>query len=445
MKFLSSLIFIYSAFFLTTILQTSESFAQGERIYTLEDSIAEALANNWSLKAKEEKLNEAAFVKNQARAEFLPKLSTSYGYTLLSRKSRIFKANIPGMGDEPIEIASKNNFQWKGTVTQPVFTGFALKSSYELAKLGVDQSRMELDLERLDLIFRVKEAYYDILEADKALEVAEKAVESLESHVDVARSFYEVGMIPINDLLRSEVELGDAKQELVKAEHDARMSRSKFNTVLARPVNAPAEVDDRLVFAPERGGFQDYLQKAFANRPEMKLIEINILQSEQQIRLSKSKYYPEVALQYDYIKAGDTPGVSGSEFHESSSWEAAAVCSWTFWEWGKTHYAVKEKESIRKQLTQIKEDLENKIRLELKRALLVLEAAEKNIPTTKRAVEQGEENLRVNEERYRAQVTTSTEVLDAQRLLSQARMNYYHALYAHYMAKAGLQWAIGSY
>ena len=63
----------------------------------------------------------------------------------------------------------------------------------------------------------------------------------------------------------------------------------------------------------------------------------------------------------------------------------------------------------------------------------------------RKAVEQGEENLRVSQERYMAQVTTITEVLDAQTRLSQSRLNYYRALYGHNLAKARLQRAVGEY
>ena len=75
----------------------------------------------------------------------------------------------------------------------------------------------------------------------------------------------------------------------------------------------------------------------------------------------------------------------------------------------------------------------------------MLEVAEKNIPTTQKAVEQAEENLRVNEERYKAQVTTITEVLDAQALLTRARVNYYRSLYDQNLARARLERAIGAY
>ena len=89
--------------------------------------------------------------------------------------------------------------------------------------------------------------------------------------------------------------------------------------------------------------------------------------------------------------------------------------------------------------------LEDSIRLELKDAILRLENAEENIPTTQKAIKQGEENLRVNEERYKAQVTTITEVLDAQSLLTRARVNFYSALYNHHLARASLERALGKY
>jgi outer membrane protein len=427
-------------FVISLISHPMYGLAQEKKVYSLEESISEALDENWSLKATGEKIEQAINVKNQARSEFLPKLSTSYGYTRLS-EIPTFRSSLGA----DIAVSSQDNYQWRGTVTQPLFTGFALVSSYDLARLGIDQSEMEFELKKLDLALRVKEAYFDILIVDKAVEVAEKDVESRESNVDVARSFYKVGMIPVNDLLRAEVELGNSQQNLVKARNGSRLARSAFNIVLSKPVNVPVEVEDILIYKPEQGDFLEYESKAFAARPEMKIIGISILQTDQEVKLARSGVYPEVSLRYDYIKEGDDPNVSGSDFHDAGRWEAMAVCTWTFWEWGKSHYSVREKESLKKELIKTRMSLEDSIRLELKAAVLAMETAEQNIPTTKKAVEQGEENLRVNNERYKAQVTTITEVLDAQTLLTRARVNYYKALYSHNLARARLQRALGTY
>ena len=430
-------------FFLLT-LSAAAVQAQAGDLYTLEQSIQEALENNRSLKTVQEKTEEARYVKDQAKADFLPKLSTSYGYTRLSEVTRSTAIPLGGGLEIPAyDQNTQDNYQWNATVTQPLFTGFALTSAHELARLGIDLAQIELDLAKLDLTLGVKEAYFDILRAEKGLQVAEKAVESLQSNVVVARSFYKVGMIPVNDLLKAEVELADAKQDLVKAQNNVALARAAFNTLLTRPVNEPVEVEDILVYRQETATYEDYHQRALQYRPEVKAFDINLLQADQQIRLAKSAFYPEAALNYDYIKEGDDPGVSGSAFHDRNYWQVTAGLTWTFFEWGKTRSAVREKQSVRKQLTDTKAALEDQIRLELKQAILDLEVADRNIPTTEKAVEQAEENLRVSEQRYRAQVTTMTEVLDAQTLLTRARNNYYNALYDHNLAKARLRRALG--
>ena len=199
------------------------------------------------------------------------------------------------------------------------------------------------------------------------------------------------------------------------------------------------------VHNPEKGDFQEYVGIALKNRPEMKLIDVNLLQTDQQIRLSRSKYYPEVVFTWDYIKQGDTASVSGGEYHQASNWEATIGMEWTFWEWGKTHYSVKQQESKKNEVMKTKMELEEQIQLQVKDAVLYLQTAEENIPITKKAVEQGEENLRVSQERYKAQVSTSTEVLDAQRYLTRARVNYFNALFDYNLARARLLRAMGTY
>lgn len=415
-------------------------YAEDTKVYTLQESIQEALSNNWKLRAKEEKINQSRYVKNQARADFLPKLSTSYGYR---REGWNPVIKSPQFGE--LEIGALNNFQWRGTVTQPLFTGFALVSAYQLAELGIDQSQLEVELERLDLALKVKTAYFDILTADMAVETALKAWEALEAHAEMSRNFYKVGMIPINDLLESKVNANNARHDLISARNNARLARAAFNTILSRPVNSQVDVEEIKDYEPMGGSFQDYLEKALKDRPEMKLIQNHILQADQQIRLAGSEYYPEVNFTWDYIREGDTFSVSGSDYHQASQWQATAGLTWTFWEWGKTHYSVKQQESVKKELMKTQMELEENIQLEIKNAFLGLETAETNIPITRKAVEQGEENLRVSQERYKAQVTTSTEVLDAQRYLTRARVNHFTALYQYHEAKARLMRAIGTY
>ncbi|MGD9161458.1 MAG: TolC family protein [Desulfobacteraceae bacterium] len=410
-------------------------------VYTLKKSVKEAIDKNWGVKTKEQQIEEARYARKKAKADLLPRFSTSYTYR---REGEINEFDAgPGM---TVAFGSKNNYQWQGTITQPLFTGFALTSAYELAKLGIDLSEMELELEKLDIALKAKDAYFTILKADKAVEVAQSAVEALQSHLKVAKNFYDVGMIPVNDLLKAEVELANAEQNLIKAQNASKLSRASFNIVLSKPIDSQVNVQDILEYTPELIDFDRFFNQALLKRPEIKSVQINDRQIDQQIRLAKSKYYPEIALTYNYTKSGDSPTFSGSStLLDTNSWQALASLSWNFWNWGSDKYSVRQKEMNKQQLINTKRSIEDGIRLELKNAILNLQETEKRIPAAKKAVEQGEENLRVSSERYKAQVTTSTEVLDAQTLLTQARVNYYSALYDHHLAKAALLRAIGEY
>jgi len=440
MKVQTSLVWSGVLFILSLTFFPGGGLAADKKVYTLNECVKEALANNWKLKAKKETIDQAGYVKNQARSEFLPKLSTSYGY----RRDGFRREAFLGAGI-PVKVGALNNYQWKGTITQPIFTGFALISSYRLAELGIDQSELEVQLETLDLALNAKTAYFDILTSDNAVETAEKAADALESHAEVARNFYKVGMIPINDLLQSEVEASNAKHYVIRTRNAARLARAKLNAILSKPVNAEIDVVDIKVHETHKGDFQEYLEQALRNRPEMKLIENNLLQTDQVIRLAESKNYPEVVFVWEYTKEGDTPSVNGGDFHQASNWAAQAALKWTFWEWGKTYYTVKEQESVKNELLKTKMQLEEDIQLQIKDAVLNIETAEANIPITRKAVEQGEENLRVSQERYKAQVSTSTELLDAQRYLTDARVFYFNALFQYHLARASLQRAMGTY
>jgi outer membrane protein TolC len=276
--------------FLPCLSEAEES----ENFFTLQKSLAMAMENSYKVQAREEGIDQAGSVRKQARADFLPKFSTTYGYRRLNEAGITVSPTTGSFGG-----GSRDLYSWTTSVRQPLFTGFALLSN-RLAELGIDQSQLERDLEKLDLALQVKQAYFNVLAADKGVDVAQKDVESRSSNADVARNFYSVGMIPINDLLKAEVELANSEQNLARAISAAQVTRSAFNTLLVRPINKPVELEDILTYIPEKGTYEGYLETALSDRPEIKLLDVNLLQIDQQIRLAKS-VYPE-AFEYQYIK-----------------------------------------------------------------------------------------------------------------------------------------------
>jgi outer membrane protein TolC len=95
------------------------------------------------------------------------------------------------------------------------------------------------------------------------------------------------------------------------------------------------------------------------------------------------------------------------------------------------------------QLQEQCKDINEQVRLDVQTAYLKIKETADRIKTTQTAVTQGEENLRLNEERYKKSVGTATDVIDAETLLTKTRVNYWTAVYDHQMAKAQMLWAIG--
>ena len=81
----------------------------------------------------------------------------------------------------------------------------------------------------------------------------------------------------------------------------------------------------------------------------------------------------------------------------------------------------------------------DEISLDARNSYLRLEQSAKRIKVAEKTIEHAKENFRINKEQYQAQLSTSTDVLDAQTLLSQAMTNYYDALYGYHLALAAIE------
>lgn len=410
--------------------------AEMSREYTLADSIQEAFANNPSIKAKQEAIDAARYKKKQTRANLLPTLSTSYAYTHVSTRD---------YSPQGFPLTTEENYLWRATLEQPVFEGFAFTNSVKLAGVDQDLRQIELEIEKRNLALKVKRAYFDILRANRTLEVALQAIETIGAHVNTVSMLLEVGKIPADDLLEAELRLANWQEEWIHAQNEVYSARAIFNMLLARPLETSFKIIDILTYEQVSNTKETYLEQALNNRLELKAIDLNLKRAALEKQIVQSDYYPNVSLRTDYIKEGDNPWVQGSDFHKEDNWLAAVVLTWRFWEWGKTYYSGREKQSLKKQLLHTRAALINQISLEIKEALLALQRADKKIPTISKAVKLAEENLRIKQERYQIHITTSTDVLDALFLFSEAQNHYNNALFDHNLAKAKLVWALGGY
>ncbi len=429
-----------SALFLFLMLPIASAAQPGGEALYLSDAIEAALNANLGIKRSQEEIHAAEAVRHSSITRFLPTLGTSYAY-IHRNEERTSPSLLAG---RDIITSPQDQYTFTTTFTQPIFTGFGLINEYKLAELGLDRAEVSAKLTRQNVILDAKNAFFSVLKTQKLLDVAQQTVASIASQKEVSENFYKVGLSPLNDLLQSQVQLANAKQQLTTAQNNLEIARTQFNTVLRRPVNSPVSLVDALdysSFQEELDGCLDIAQK---NRLEIQVADLDIAVAEKQVKLTEKDYFPSVDLKGTYARTGDDWGAHGGEgITDSAGWNVLATASWDFWQWGRTGYDRKEKLVRLSQSKYRKAEVLDNINLEVKQSYLRTKEAEQNIVTIEKAVEQAKENLRITEEQYKEQVATQTDVLVAQTLLTQTMTNYFNALYDFKIAHAVLMRALG--
>ncbi len=410
--------------------------------FNLSQTIEAALQANLELQRSKVEVDAATATRSARATEFFPTLNARYGY--IHRDNPTTQALGGEAGTVDVLTNPKHEYNFVTSFSQPIFTGFALYNQYKIADLGLDIAEFTEKLTRQDVILDAKNVYYLILKAQKLMDVADETVKQIAAQKEVAENMYQVGMSPLNDLLQSQVQLANAKQALITAKNNLDLTKSQFNTLLRRQVNSPVSVVDILDFTPWVQSIEDCLSQAKNNRLEIQVTDLEIQIAEKDYKLSQRDFYPSVNLVGTWTKRGTDWEVDGGRgIGDKDFWDIRATASWDFWQWGRTRYGVKEKLSRLSQFKLRKEQVLDNIDLEVKQAYLKVQESQKNITTIEKAIEQAKENLRITEERYKEQVSTTTDVLVAQTLLTETMTNYYNALYDFKIAKAILYRGLG--
>ncbi len=420
----------YSILFILLLLPLSANAKDSDPFLTIDEAIEKAIGASFELKAAKQQTMAAKANRAASATDFFPRISGGYEFTDYDEERL-----LQNFAEEASGYL---------TVMQPLFAGFAIKNGFVMAKLGLKSSELNEAFTMANLILETKEHYFSVLKSAKLRDVAKETVRQLDSHKHNAKNFYEVGMTPYNDLLKAEVQWANSKQAAVIAENNFEIAKTAFNTLLCLPEDTEVNLADIDYYVPFEYDLAFCLDMMEKNRIELKLSDIAIRMAETEIKLATVGFYPSINLSGNYYRIGEKWDIRDPENFESEQWNVKAMASWELWHWGKTVFKTKEKMHYLDKAIFEKKRLCDQIRVEVKSSFLRVREAEQNILTAKQAVEQAEENFRINEEQYNEQVATTTEVLDAQTLLSETKTNYYNALYDFAISKARLQKAMGA-
>ncbi|RLC45278.1 MAG: hypothetical protein DRH70_07835 [Candidatus Coatesbacteria bacterium] len=416
------------------------SVTNAQEPLTLKQSIEIALEGHSAIRQAKASVWAAKSQSKSSATAFLPSASVSGRYVRLDQNQyRHITIKIGGK-EEMMDVPVLQKFQYSADlqVVQPLFAGGAIYYSHKQAKTGVGIAKEQLEGTKQDVALGVARAYYSVLQAQRLLGVAKLTQQAMEAHRKTAKHFYEAGAVAKVDLLQAEVRLAEAQQGVIKASNAVETAKAAFNNSLGRDISAPVELLESHLAMPSELTLSDCLETALSERPELLAMRKTIDASKASEKLACSTFFPQISGVYDKTLDKDT-----LTWDRDEAWRVSIVASWNLWQWGKRKFDLDYARAKTAEARHQASVLEDSILLEVKQAFLSVDQAKKLIAVTKRAIEQAEENVRMNDERYAQNMVTMTDVLDAEVLLANARMNYYVALYGYDVAVARLLRAMG--
>jgi len=296
---------------------------------------------------------------------------------------------------------------------------------YSLKSREIETGRQK-NVAALDFII----CYLDLLESEKLLKVATEEVTRYEAHRKDAESRFKAGVVTKNEVLQSEVTLADSRQRLLTADNLRSLRASKINSLLLKPLNEPVLAEEMKTSPAADLTLDEAWSSAEADSTRLREMDMAISAKEEVVRSAQAEYLPTF-----YVSGGYENLENKYQVHQDN-WSAIAGVNINLFSGGasssKTGLAKAELRSLKLS----REKLLDNIRLEIKSAYLDLKSSAQKIEVARTAITQAEENLRLQQLRYKEGAGTTTEVLDAVTLLTTTESNSWKSLYGFKRAEA---------
>jgi len=321
---------------------------------------------------------------------------------------------------------------------QPLFRAGGVTAGLRAAKLYAFWSDESVRDTVQTVIRHVYEDYYTALLAENLCHVNRDAVTSAEAHLDDVRVKRVNGVASKYDELRAQVDVANFRAELIRQENNLVFAKTSLLRTLGTATDAQIHLADQLKHMPVEMALEMAIKVAYKNRPDLYMAELNIRMQRERVSVLRSTYLPEV----DLALSAGTDRMRDSDKDWSGTQRAALEINWSLFDFGREGELIAAKARLKQREIELK-SVEEDVFLDVQQALLNLKNAEEYVESQGLNLQHAEEGLRLAMTGYREGVNTEVEIVDARSSLTEARGNYYKALFDHSMARLSLDQATG--
>jgi outer membrane protein TolC len=421
------------------IISTVSVFSQDKKVLSVDDCINIGLEKNKSIGISKSKIDISNAKVKEVNTQLLPSLKFNVNYT---RLSEIDPFTIMGMTVSPSVL---NNYTTKLTLSQPLFTGFRLKSNLEMMEYNALATEKDFKKDRTQLIYDIKNAYWNYYKAIEVKKVVVQNIEQISIHLSDIENLFKHGLTTNNEVLKVKVQLSNAELNSIDADNNIQMAMMSLNNLLGLPINT--EIEPKTIAEAKKTDIPDLdnlVKKAIDNRSEIKGMEYRIKSTESAIKLAKSGWYPQISLMANYYYSRPNSRIFPTKDEFKGTWDLGVNLSFDIWNWKITSYQTEQSKVSLEQTKLSMGQIQDGIVLEVNQSYLTAVKNLEKIKITEQTVSQATENMRVTYEKFKSGLVLNSDVIDAEVSLFQANINYTTSLVDYILSLTKLEKAIES-
>ena len=409
---------------------------QPSRVLSLEESYQLAVVNEEQVAIAARELAKAELLPWRAIALMTPRGEIGGSYT---RNKDAIAFNAPPeaqslFGGSSV-IRPRDNWLATFEVTQPLIEP-SFFPSWRLGKEAVREGEERYEFTVRGVLFGVAQAYYEVLRFEAQVKVAQDTLSLSQEELKRAQARFRVGEVTKTDVLRAEVAVERAERALVVDQNRLKLSR----TVLARTVGL-SEIVGVMEPSPSQSAGSDFAQlldQAYAQRQDLRAQNLAVQVAQERKNLVLTRYLPQVNAQFSYPRLDPETFANRDEF-----WTLFVNLRWSIFDGGNREIDLLEANENLSQAELRVSELEKKIRVEVREALLTVETLYTTLQTLRKEVALARENYDITSKQYRVGLSTSLDINTSLNALNQVRTQLADQSYAYQVALLNLDNAIG--
>lgn len=380
----------------------------------------------------------------QARGALLPQIngSASFSRSHSSRPGNVVDFNKDGIPDA--DLGNTKNRSYGVTIDQSIFD-WANYTSLRGQKALSKAADYDLEAANDDLIVRTSNAYFDVLVARENLAAAEANETALKKQFDFAQARLDAGLAPITDLHEARAGYDSARASTILARNAQDDAYRALAEITGQPVTElKALPDDFRPQLPAEAGSEQWVNTAVEKNPTLKSVEYQVKSAEAGVSTARAGHYPSLGLRGSYSNGTSWDSYRGTLSSDDEGNTIGLTLSVPIFSGGVTQSRVRQAIAQRDAAQDGYEQTKRALVRSTSNAYQALVAGVSEVEARRLALVSAKSAYDASQVGLEVGTRTVLDVLNNQRTLFGAQLDYATAKYNFLRSRLGLEQAAGT-